>query len=59
MTDARADPESESVETVNVVLKAEVDVPPEPPPPVLAAATEAQAALVGAEVPKELKALTV
>jgi hypothetical protein len=50
MTDARADPESESVETVNAVLKPELNAPAE---------AEAQAALVGAEVPKELKALTV
>jgi hypothetical protein len=57
MTDARVDPESESLESAKTELKLGDDVPPELP--AVAVATVAQAALDGSELPAELKARTV
>jgi len=68
MTEARVEPESESLESVDTVLKPELDAPPDfllspppelPPPPAVLVAAVAQAALDGSELPAELNARTV
>jgi hypothetical protein len=61
MTEPRVEPESESLESVDTVLKPELDAPPDfpPPPPAVFVAAVAQAALDGSELPAELNARTV
>jgi hypothetical protein len=59
MTEARVEPESESLESVDTELKPELDAPPDfPPPPAVFVAAVAQAALDGSELPAELNART-
>jgi hypothetical protein len=61
ITEARVEPESESLENVDTVLKPELDAPPDfllPPPAVLVVAV-AQAWLDASELPAELNARTV